>query len=200
MELPKIGKNCSHPNCNKLDFLPLQCKCAKLFCTEHFNKHVETCASHAHEYGEIKKIDEVYNCSEPHCRNTSIVPLICEKCNKHFCITHRHIVKCSKPDAAEIAAAKEKYAAPVRKFNEAKSAVDQQIDNNLMNAKKKSKNQAMANKVQLMRIKNKATGLKTIPTMDKIYFNIHYGAKLENTSPVFVSKMWSLGKCILSFF
>lgn len=46
-----------------------------------------------------------------------------------------------------------------------------------------------------MRLKNKATGLKTIPTTDRVYFNIQRKEKNDFT-PVFVSKTWSLGRAI----
>lgn len=52
----------------------------------------------------------------------------------------------------------------------------------------------MANKVQLMRIKNKATGLKTIPVADRVYFNVYHPGNSEKVSPIFVSKAWSVGK------
>lgn len=55
---------------------------------------------------------------------------------------------------------------------------------------KHSKNVLLANKVQLMRIKNKATGLKTIPATDRVYFSIEHR---EKVSPVFVSKLWTIG-------
>ncbi|KAJ8975931.1 hypothetical protein NQ317_014891 [Molorchus minor] len=55
----------------------------------------------------------------------------------------------------------------------------------------------MANKVQLMRIKNKATGLKTIPTLNRVYFNITYSKdQQEKTLPVFVSNQWTIGRAI----
>lgn len=56
----------------------------------------------------------------------------------------------------------------------------------------------MASKLQLMKIKNKATGLKGIPTTNRVYFNIGFGPsqKSEKIVPVFVSKTWSLGRTI----
>lgn len=37
MEFPHIGKNCSYPSCNKLDFLPMKCgACKDVFCSDHF--------------------------------------------------------------------------------------------------------------------------------------------------------------------
>lgn len=46
-----------------------------------------------------------------------------------------------------------------------------------------------------MRIKNKATGLKTIPQTDRVYFNIQH-PKTDEVTPVFISKTWTLGRAI----
>ena len=54
------------------------------------------------------------------------------------------------------------------------------------------KNQKMAAKVQLMKLKMKAQGQKSIPTDDKIFFGIK--SQKKDMKPVFVSKKWSLGK------
>lgn len=45
-----------------------------------------------------------------------------------------------------------------------------------------------------MRIKNKATGLKTIPTTERIYFNVKYPTSIDNkVAPVFLAKTWTIG-------
>ena len=54
------------------------------------------------------------------------------------------------------------------------------------------KNQKMAAKVQLMKLKMKAQGQKSIPTDDKVFFGIK--SQKKDMKPVFVSKKWSLGK------
>lgn len=46
-----------------------------------------------------------------------------------------------------------------------------------------------------MRIKNKATGLKSIPVADRVYFNVQH-PQADQCAPVFVSKTWSLGRAI----
>lgn len=69
------------------------------------------------------------------------------------------------------------------------------MENNLNEAKKKEKSKSMANKLQLMRIKNKATGSNTIPTSDRVYFNIIFRQN-DKIWPVFVSKTWSVGRII----
>lgn len=44
MEFPHIGKHCSRPHCNKLDFLPIKCDaCDLLFCDEHFRYTTHNC-------------------------------------------------------------------------------------------------------------------------------------------------------------
>lgn len=129
MELPQLGKQCAEPNCKQLDFLSLNCKCGKVFCKEHFNIHVQTCVgSKQLTEDEVTKITDVFKCSQSDCNITSIVPLICEKCNKHFCIKHRHIVNCGNIDEEALATEKEKYAKPVRDFEKAKAAVDKQVN------------------------------------------------------------------------
>lgn len=56
----------------------------------------------------------------------------------------------------------------------------------------------MANKVTLMKIKNKAVGSKTIPVTDRLYFNISYynSNNVEKITPVFVSNTWTVGRAI----
>lgn len=73
-----------------------------------------------------------------------------------------------------------------------------QIESTLRDAKKKSKNREMANKVTLMKIKNKAVGAKTIPTTERLYFNISYvnSNNVEKVTPVFVSNTWTIGRAI----
>lgn len=128
MELPALDKHCSYEHCMQLDFLPLSCECQKLFCSKHFVLHIEHCPRHLSvTYEDNKRIQEVYKCSEVGCESTSLVALFCDKCGKHFCVNHRHIIRCLPPDPEAIAAEKEKYAAPVRQFNDAKAAVDKQV-------------------------------------------------------------------------
>lgn len=54
----------------------------------------------------------------------------------------------------------------------------------------------MANKVQLMRLKGKATGAKTIPPGDRIYFSIQNEKTCPDGKAVFVDNNWSVGRAI----
>merc|ERR1711997_869640 len=47
---------------------------------------------------------------------------------------------------------------------------------------------------QLMKLKMKAQGQKSIPTDEKVFFGIK--SRKKDMKPVFVSKKWSLGKVV----
>jgi len=199
MELPAIGQHCSEPNCKQLDFLPFKCKCEQIFCVEHFTNHTLECPAICHpNQPNLEGTKAEYVCAHPSCTNKSYVPLLCQKCDKHFCVAHRHVVQCSEKDPEVVAEELEKFTAPVREFNNAKMEVDKQLDEKINQARKKAKTQQMANKVQLMRVKNKATGSKGIPSTDRVYFNIYHPRSVgqNKVTAVFVSKAWSLGRVI----
>nr|CAH7759330.1 unnamed protein product [Callosobruchus chinensis] len=171
MELPSLGKQCADTTCHQLDFLPLNCKCGKIFCSDHFKIHTQICqVSRNLTEEELKQIENVFVCSHPNCTERSVVPLVCERCHKHFCIKHRHLTECEEKSAEKIAAEKEKYHAPVRKFNEAKDIVDKQ---------------------------GKAVGLKSVPQTNRLYFNVStVNSGTEKSVAIFVSNQWSLGRAI----
>ncbi|KAH1000713.1 AN1-type zinc finger protein 1 [Dendroctonus ponderosae] len=194
MELPGLGERCTVNECLQLDFLPLRCQCGKVFCSQHLQSHSQTCSkSRMLTEDELKCFDNVLVCSQDGCKDHSIVPMICPRCAKHFCIKHRHLTTCQDKTQEELQLEKDKFLQPARQFEQAKTLVDQQIQRRLAEGRKKPKSKELADKVQLMKIKNKATGLKTIPVLDKVYFNIHVPGKVV---PVFVSKNWSLGRAI----
>ncbi|KAL1488048.1 hypothetical protein ABEB36_015418 [Hypothenemus hampei] len=191
MELPQIGKHCANEQCKQLDFLPLQCSCGKVFCSKHLRSHVETCTSvRTLKDDELKLIENVFVCSKDDCKERSVVPLTCSRCKKHFCIKHRHLTECEEKSQEEVQNEKEKFARPIREFHQAKAIVDKQVETTLA----KAKNKETALKVQLMKLKGRAKGVKTIPSTDRLYFNVL--TSNGNSFPVFVSKTWSLGRAL----
>ncbi|KAF5281806.1 hypothetical protein FQA39_LY05020 [Lamprigera yunnana] len=70
------------------------------------------------------------------------------------------------------------------------------LNNSIDLAKKKCKTEKIANQIHLMRIKNKAIGLKSVPTEDRIYFNVQFTIGDTKELPIFVSQQWTLGKAI----
>lgn len=58
-QMLNVGRQCSHPTCHLVDFLPFKCQhCANSFCSEHFKPASHTCA----KYDEAK-----YNRVAPDC-------------------------------------------------------------------------------------------------------------------------------------
>lgn len=128
MELPHIGQQCSESNCKQLDFLSLQCKCAKFFCSKHFKRHVQECPElQSNRDSILRRLHDLYGCAKINCKIKSVVPITCETCKQHFCIAHRHFADCLPNDAQFLAAETEKGARSVKLFNEAKAAVDKQV-------------------------------------------------------------------------
>ncbi|KAF7273683.1 hypothetical protein GWI33_013630 [Rhynchophorus ferrugineus] len=196
MELPDIGQRCADPGCKQLDFLALTCRCGKVFCSLlHFNPHSQICTESRYlDEDQLKTVEKVYICSKDGCKERSVVPLVCQRCDRHFCIKHRHLTECNPKSQEQLDKERARYDEPVKSFNAAKALVDQEVASNLAQAKTKTKHREMAAKVQLMKIKNKATGLKSIPTTDRVYFNVKFNDSLNQ--PLFVSKTWSLGRAI----
>lgn len=128
MEFPEVGQQCDHRDCKQLEFLPLKCKCGKVFCSEHFNKHLESCEfTISNVVTELRTIEEKYTCSLDDCKSTSIVPLLCDKCGKHFCIQHRHINDCQLAGTNLTAEVKKAVLAPIQQYNDAKALVDKEV-------------------------------------------------------------------------
>lgn len=60
-----VGRQCSHPSCHLVDFLPFRCQhCADSFCADHFKPASHSCA----KYDEAK-----YNRVAPDCEHCSCV-------------------------------------------------------------------------------------------------------------------------------
>ncbi|KAF9807510.1 hypothetical protein SFRURICE_006006 [Spodoptera frugiperda] len=225
MEFPTLGEHCQYKDCNQVDFLPLQCKCGKVFCREHFNEH---CLSGECELApkpkevNLKNDDQIFRCSEKGCRKGNLHEMLCSKCHKHFCIEHRFHPSCPEIDDETMAAKIEQLEAPRRQFREANKHLQEKITENIRKALQSSAKVKTASKIHLMRIKQKAVGPKTIPASDRVYFAIKKPVNMEpkpikivqeedsitkfdsvtldpdikDTVPVFISSKWSLGRAI----
>ncbi|XP_047503998.1 AN1-type zinc finger protein 1-like [Pieris napi] len=225
MEFPDLGEHCQYESCNQTDFLPLQCKCKKVFCRVHFNEH---CHSGDCELApkpkeiNLKNDDQIFRCSEKGCRKGNLHEMLCTKCNKHFCIEHRFHPSCPEIDDETMAFKIEQLEAPRRQFQEANKHLQEKITENIRKALQSSAKVKTASKIHLMRLKQKAKGPKTVTPKDRIYFAIkkpiNVEAKpvkvisdfenlrqidtvvldpdLKDTNPVFISATWSLGRAI----
>ncbi|XP_041978845.1 AN1-type zinc finger protein 1-like [Aricia agestis] len=175
MEFPSLGDHCQNDECKQIDFLPLQCKCGKVYCREHFNDH---CLSGDCELAppprpvNFKSDDVIYKCSQKGCRKGNLHDMNCNKCGKHYCIEHRFHPTCPEIDDETMAQKIEEYEAPRRQFAEANKDLQAKITENIRKALQSSAKVKTASKIHLMRIKQKALGDKAIPADKRVHFAI----------------------------
>ncbi|EFN83646.1 AN1-type zinc finger protein 1 [Harpegnathos saltator] len=197
MEFPETGKYCSMKGCQLLDFLPFICKhCQATFCKEHFHTILHKCPKTKNLEPNLEKPLN-FLCSKESCKEVSLIQMSCIKCKQHFCLTHRYHECFESLNKMEETKKLKKWQIPKKQFAEAKALVDQQITDNL----NKSKNTAMANKVQLMRVKGSAIGSKNIPMTERCYFHVYLPLTIKNkhigtSKGIFVNMQWTIGKCI----
>ncbi|XP_050684479.1 AN1-type zinc finger protein 1-like [Leptidea sinapis] len=225
MEFPSLGEHCQYDSCNQTDFLPLQCKCGKVFCRVHFNDH---CLSGLCELApksreiNLRNDDEIFRCSENLCKKGNFHEMLCDKCHKHFCVEHRFHLSCPEIDDDVMALKIEQLEAPRRQFHEVNKHLQEKITENIRKALQSSAKVKTASKIHLMRIKQKAIGPKILPANERTYFSIKKPEDMEakpvvivhdeenvvkivtisidpdlkGAVPVFVSSKWSLGRAI----
>jgi len=189
MELPHIGKNCNDGTCNQLDFLPIECHlCKKVFCKNHFSIDAHNCPSKKdHDLEDVpsKFVEEGPKCHFLSCSKVQVTE--CPACCSKFCMDHRiesdH--KCSNLDHNRRDGSLNKTKAHVQNILASKKP---KADPKVI------KNQKMAAKVQLMKLKMKAEGNKGIPAEQRIFLGLR--TRKKQMEPVFVDKLWSLGKVI----
>lgn len=197
MEFPKTGSRCSLETCQRLDFLPFTCdKCRAIFCKEHFHVSCHRCCKLVDQapLGKTRNTISAYHCSEDSCRSTSSIEIPCAKCARHFCIAHRYH-GCAETSEAERLGQLKKWQEPQERFSAAKAQVDREVKHGL----RKAKNASMANKVQLMKLKGRASGDAALPQEERRYFLVYPPlavAEKVKAKETFVSVRWSVGKVI----
>lgn len=203
MELPQLGQQCAVKDCAQLDFLPVKCAhCSHTFCKDHSfasNHKCEGLPENVSIESHSEHDEKRYPCSSDACSERDVIELLCSMCKKHFCVSHRHH-GCSDPRKEAQRARREKFEAPKRQFNAAKDAVNKMVDAKI------EKNRGLtgakletANKIQLMRLKQKATGRKNVPISSRTYFLAHWkpqGSSETQSKAVFVNKDWPLGRVV----
>lgn len=194
MEFPETGKQCSHPDCKQLDFLPVTCGlCDQTFCKDHSVPFNHNCSKITDNVISTNPDHtESFNCSEDGCKERSTVEMICAKCSKHFCLSHRHHTSCHENKESVLP-----WRIPKIQFAKAKAETDKQVDEKLKAAQKNTASRATANKIRLMKLKGKAVGDNKIPVADRVFFTVHPPS--GNSRQLFVSKNWTVGRS-LDFF
>ncbi|KAI7830190.1 hypothetical protein BC939DRAFT_439803 [Gamsiella multidivaricata] len=66
MELPSIGKHCSHATCSQLDFLPYTCPyCKQIFCQDHWKLEDHTCPNKGDATQQDQRVPICPLCDKP---------------------------------------------------------------------------------------------------------------------------------------
>ncbi|KAM6900174.1 AN1-type zinc finger protein 1 [Xenentodon cancila] len=187
-----IGKHCQVESCNLKDFLPFVCdSCGGVYCLEHRSRGAHSCPQEPIEKeSQTSGGTRSYLCSFETCKEKEVVQVICQHCEKHFCLAHRHQDdhKCERLEIPKprMAATREL----VQKIVESK-------DGTKTKGRRGAKNAATAAKVALMKLKLHAAGDKGLPQTERTYFQVYLPKEPSNCSkPMFFSSKWSVGKVV----
>ena len=102
MDIPgNIGKHCTLPSCNELDFLPIKCThCAQIYCKDHVFPDYHQCSSLSANTGSSSvSTEKLERCALDKCNKPSLEsfisdrsadanrsPALCSHCQKSFCV------------------------------------------------------------------------------------------------------------------
>ncbi|XP_022160548.1 AN1-type zinc finger protein 1-like [Myzus persicae] len=202
MEFPDFGKQCANKDCKQLDFLPVKCNnCHALFCKDHsrFDNHQCVPIECTNDLGP--KLETTwFKCTFDSCMSKNPCEMLCPKCDKHYCLAHRHhgcLDELPGKEARKVlreAAKKSKD-----QFAIAKEEADKKIEASLRQAELQPEKRRMAQQIRLMKLKGKALGDNKIPVIDRVYFTIHppiKDNKVTSAVPLFTSKTWTVGRTI----
>ena len=194
-----IGQHCSLAACKQLDFLPCECDlCGQVFCKDHATYDAHRCSKYgstvAHNNKQPECTSVSYSCSVIGCSSRELIEIKCDLCSNCYCLAHRHYDdhKCaSVPDV------------PKEKLPKTTALVNRMLDANaatskpLNVAKLSAKSAATASKIALIKLKQQATGDKSIPDVDRVFFNVvlPHGSH-RKSMPMYFSQSWYVGKAI----
>ena len=203
-EFPTLGEHCSVRECNQLDFLPFCCDyCKQTFCKNHKDVSLHQCLAADAGNLAVNNIGRInfvqFHCSFESCNRNESVDITCSKCQKKFCLIHRLEVdhNCyAKPEASE-----SKKIIQLQHVHELISNMPRSSVNNCNTPvllEVSDKNSPIANKVNLMKLKMKATGNKSIPEKERVYLYVLLPktSSTQEAQSLFFSQEWSVGKVI----
>ena len=134
MEFPRIESgHCCNKECNLLDILPLTCdRCQQTFCHQHFNEHCEQCLRQLHV--KIQKSQNYFQCNHQNCEQKSVIEMLCERCQNHFCVEHRHIAECRPEMLSSRAKRRQDYLNSLKQYQIAKVEIDKNVRTDFNNS------------------------------------------------------------------
>ncbi|UJR38256.1 hypothetical protein I4U23_030929 [Adineta vaga] len=190
-----LGTHCEYPQCNTLDFLPVHCiYCSKTFCKRHGSAPDHSCIS-------LQQTDSITSSNSSSflpcaytqgCKSQkSPISFTCPLCLKNFCVEHRHFDdhECSHRSQQQPST---HYTSQTNK-NEPKAASNYPTEKFIG-----TKNEALANKVTMMKLKQTAKGPTGVPMENRLHVFVQIADDDDNENkkryPFYLSKLWPLGK------
>ena len=188
-----LGTHCEYPECNTLDFLPIHCiHCSKTFCKKHGSAPDHSCVS-------LLQADSLAPSSSSsflpcaylnNCKSQkSPISFTCSLCLKNFCVEHRHIDDHQCPHRPQPPPL---HAASHLNKNEIKATTTNFPTEKFLG----TKNEALANKVAVMKLKQTAKGPTGVPMENRLHLFVQIDDEKANNQryPFYLSKLWPLGK------
>ena len=99
-DLPTIGAHCSLERCNVNDFLPIKCRCERVFCKDHISPDSHLCPLVDASLSAVPTApaEKLQRCAAKECNKPSLeafmanksgiegrTPALCPQCRKAFC-------------------------------------------------------------------------------------------------------------------
>jgi len=193
-----IGQQCSLDTCKQLDFLPCECDlCGLVFCKDHAAYDAHSClkyASAAEAHQQSTCISTSYACSVSCCKRREFIEIKCDLCGNCYCLEHRHYDDHNCTCVPGVQEEKlPKTTELVNKMLNSESCTPKQQSV----AKLSAKSAATASKIALIKLKQKASGDRSVPDADRVFFNVILPlGSHKKLMPMFFSRNWYVGKAI----
>jgi hypothetical protein len=188
-----LGTHCEYPECNTLDFLPIYCHhCSKTFCKQHGSAPNHSCVS-------LQQSDLLTSSNSSsflpcaylnNCKNQkSPISFTCLLCLKNFCVEHRHVDDHQCPYRSQPPPT---HASSQSNKNENKPTATSFPTEKFLG----TKNEGLANKVAIMKLKQTAKGPTGVPMENRLHLFVQIDGDKEEKKryPFYLSKLWPLGK------
>ena len=189
-----LGKHCQFPDCNALDFLPIHCiHCAKIFCKRHGSAPEHSCesllnstSSDGSSSSSLLPCAYVNNCKS----QKSPISFTCSYCLKNYCVEHRH-----HDDHQCLHAPKSTTVIHSTHGSKPETATASNFSAEKFAG---TKNESLATKVALMKLKQTARGPAGIPMENRrhVFVEVDEEGFEKKRHPFYLSKFWPLGKAL----
>lgn len=180
-----LGQHCSFYGCNQLDFLPFECDgCSRIYCLDHRGRTAHGCADVGYlKDDEPRNHSHSFKCSLIDCDKCELIQIACKRCSNRFCVAHR------LPEDHQCCASSNTSLAVKTVHTTVHTKVARPLK--AMNPKQ----QSLAAKVALIKLKQKATGDDNVPLEFRVFFLIKRPEHKEDLL-TFVSEKWTFGQLL----